>query len=75
VQGRAGAKLIGEMLGKKKVALVTLQNDFGKSLAAGFKEAAGKFGLDIVSEYEYGIKDRQFGPIVSKLKSDNPEAI
>lgn len=75
VQGRAGAKLIGEMLGKKKVALVTLQNDFGKSLAAGFKEAAGQFGIEIVSEYEYGIKDRQFGPIVSKLKSDNPEAI
>lgn len=75
VQGRAGAKLIGEMLGKKKVALVTLQNDFGKSLAAGFKEAAGRFGIDIVSEYEYGIKDRQFGPIVSKLKSDNPDAI
>jgi branched-chain amino acid transport system substrate-binding protein len=75
VQGRAGAKLIGEMLGKKKVTLITLQNDFGKSLTAGFKEAAGKYGIDIISEYEYGIKDRQFGPIVSKLKSDNPEAI
>jgi branched-chain amino acid transport system substrate-binding protein len=63
------------MLGKKKVTLITLQNDFGKSLTAGFKEAAGKYGIDIISEYEYGIKDRQFGPIVSKLKSDNPEAI
>ena len=30
VQGRAGAKLIGEMLGKKRVAMVTLNNDFGK---------------------------------------------
>ena len=75
VQGRAGAKLIGEMLGKKKVALITLKNDFGKSLAAGFREAAGKYGVEVVSEYEYGIKDRQFGPIVSKVKSDKPEAI
>lgn len=75
VQGRAGAKLIGEMLGKKKVALITLKNDFGKSLAAGFREAAGKYGVEIVAEYEYGIKDRQFGPIVSKVKSDRPEAI
>ncbi|MCP4071663.1 MAG: ABC transporter substrate-binding protein [Hyphomicrobiales bacterium] len=75
VQGRAGAKLIGEMLGKKRVAVITLKNDFGKSLAAGFKEAAGKFGIEIVSEYEYSIKDRQFGPIVSKVKSDNPDAI
>ena len=39
VQGRAGAKLIGEVLSKKKVALITLKNDFGQALAAGFKEA------------------------------------
>ena len=75
VQGRAGAKLIGEMLGKKRVVIITLKNDFGKSLAAGFKEAASKFGIEIVSEYEYSIKDRQFGPIVSKVKSDKPDAI
>lgn len=75
VQGRAGAKLIGDSLGKKKVVLITLKNDFGKSLANGFREAAGKFGIEIVNEYEYSIKDRQFGPIVSKVKSDAPEAI
>lgn len=75
VQGRAGAKLIGESLGKKKVVMITLNNDFGKSLADGFREAAGKFGIDIVNEYEYSIKDRQFGPIVSKVKADAPEAI
>ncbi len=75
MQGRAGAKLVGDGLGKKKVVLITLQNDFGKSLAAGFKEAASQFGVDIVNEYEYSIKDRQFGPIVSKVKADDPEAI
>ena len=75
VQGRAGAKLIGEMLGKKKVSVITLQNDFGKSLAAGFKDAAGDFGIEILGEAEYSIKDRQFGPIVSKVKAETPEAI
>merc|ERR1711991_1192454 len=55
--------------------LITLKNDFGKSLAAGFKEAAGQFNLQIVNEYEYSIKDRQFGPIVAKVKADVPEAI
>ena len=75
VQGRAGAKLIGEGLGKKKVVMITLKNDFGKSLAAGFKEAAASFGVDVLAEYEYSIKDRQFGPIVSKVKSDAPDAI
>ena len=75
VQGRAGAKLIGKSLGKKKVVVITLKNDFGKSLAAGFKEAASQFGIEIAAEYEYSIKDRQFGPIVSKVKADAPEAI
>lgn len=75
VQGRAGAKLVGEVLGHKRVVIVTLQNDFGKSLTAGFKEAAAKYGIEIVGEYEYSIKDRQFGPIVSSIKADAPDAI
>ncbi|WP_120497365.1 ABC transporter substrate-binding protein [Kiloniella sp. EL199] len=75
VQGRAGAKLIGDTLGKKKVVVITLKNDFGQSLAAGFKSKAADFGIDILNEYEYSIKDRQFGPIVTKVKSDDPDAI
>jgi branched-chain amino acid transport system substrate-binding protein len=75
VQGRAGAKLIGQTLGKKRVVVITLKNDFGQSLAAGFKEKAADFGIDVVAEYEYGIKDRQFGAIVAKVKDDNPDAI
>ena len=74
VQGRAGAKLV-DNLGKKRVVLVTLNNDFGQALANGFKEAAPKFNLDIINEYEYGIKDRQFGPLIAKIKSDDPEVI
>ena len=75
VQGRAGAKLIGDVMGLKRVALITLNNDFGKSLATGFKEKAADFGIEITGEYEYSIKDREFGPIVSKVRSDNPDAI
>ena len=75
VQGRAGAKFIGENLKKKNVALITLKNDFGQALASGFKEGAPKFGIKITGEYEYGMADRQFGPMISSLKADNPEAI
>jgi branched-chain amino acid transport system substrate-binding protein len=75
IQGKAGAKLLGEMMGKKKVVMITLQNDFGQSLAAGFAEMAPTYGIDIVGSYQYSIKDRQFGAIVAKVKADNPEAI
>ncbi|MGB6055232.1 MAG: ABC transporter substrate-binding protein [Burkholderiaceae bacterium] len=74
VQGRAGAKLV-EKLGKKSAVLITLKNDFGQALAAGFKDAAPKLGVKIVNEYEYGMADRQFGALVSKVKADNPEII
>jgi branched-chain amino acid transport system substrate-binding protein len=78
VQGRGGAKLVGDMLGKKRVVIITLQNDFGKSLAAGFKSKAADYGINIVNEYQYSIKDRQFGsigyyftagPLVSQLRA------
>lgn len=75
IQGRAGAMLIGNILGKKRVVMITLQNDFGKSLAKGFKEVAGKYGIEIINEYQYSIKDRQFGSIVAKVKADNPDAL
>ncbi len=75
VQGRAGAKLVGQSLGKKKAVLITLNNDFGKSLAAGFKEKAGDFGVKILNEYQYSIKDRQFGAIVARVRADRPDVI
>lgn len=75
VQGRAGAKLVGDILKKKRAVLITLNNDFGKSLSAGFKEKAGEYGVSIVNEYAYSIKDRQFGPIVAKVKADKPDVI
>ena len=75
VQGRAGAKLVGDMMGKKKVVIITLQNDFGKSLAAGFNEVASTYGITVIDEYQYSIKDRQFGSIVAKVKADRPDAI
>ncbi|TKB28655.1 branched-chain amino acid ABC transporter substrate-binding protein [Desulfopila sp. IMCC35006] len=75
VQGRAGAKLAGEILHKKRAVLITLNNDFGESLASGFKEKAKEYGITIVHEYPYTMKDRQFGPIVARVKADKPDVI
>jgi len=75
VQGRAGAKLIADTLKKKKVAIVSVNNDFGQALTAGFKEAAPKFGLEIVAERTFAMPDRQFGPLVTQVKADNPDVI
>lgn len=75
VQGRAGALVVGKVLGKKKAVVLTIKTDFGKTLVAGFKDAAPKFGVEIVKEYEYGPGDRQFGPLIASIRADNPDVI
>jgi branched-chain amino acid transport system substrate-binding protein len=75
VQGRAAAKFIGDSLKKRKVTLVSVNNDFGQALSAGFKEVAAKYGVQIASEYTFAMGDRQFGSIVASVKRDEPEMI
>ena len=75
VLGKAAAKLVGGTLGKKRVVVTIMKNDYGKALARGFKSVAANYGIEVVKEYQYSLRDRQFGPIVSSIKGDNPEAI
>jgi branched-chain amino acid transport system substrate-binding protein len=75
VQGRAAAYFVGDIMKKKNVTLITLNNDFGQSLSAGFKEVAPKYGVKVISEYTYAMGDRQFGSIVASVKRDNPDMI
>ena len=37
--------------------------------------AAAQFGVAIVGEYHYPLRDRQFGSIVASVKRDNPKAV
>ena len=75
VQGRGGAKLVGEILNIKTAVVIRLNNDFGTSVANGFTEKAADYGVKILNDYSYSIKDRRFGSIIAKVKSDKPEAI
>lgn len=75
VEGRAAAKFIAENLGKKKVVVISVNNDFGQSLSQGFIDATSKLGIQVINRYEFGMPDRQFGALVARIKNDNPEAI
>lgn len=74
-QGRAAASFLADKLKAKRISVVSINNDFGVSLLAGFKPAASKLGLEILNEYTYSPKDRQFGSIVAGVKRDNPDAL
>jgi len=75
VQGRGGAKFVGDNLGLKRISVIIMDNDYGVSTAEGFIEASEKFGIKIINQYTYSLKDRQFGSIIAKLKVDKPEGI
>lgn len=74
-QGRAGAKFIGENLGIKEISVISMDNDYGQATLEGFKSAIGQFGIKVLGEYSYSLRDRQFGSIVASVKHDNPKAI
>ncbi len=74
-QGRAAAKFIGDNLHLKRVSVVSMDNDYGQATLEGFKSVVGQFGLTVLGEYSYSLKDRQFGPIVASVKRDNPDVI
>lgn len=75
VQGRIGAELIANVLNAKKVAILTVDNDFGVSLTEGFKQHAEKLGLEIVLEEVYPLGETEFRPIIGKIKAAGPEVV
>jgi branched-chain amino acid transport system substrate-binding protein len=74
-QGRAGAKFIGDNLKIKQISVISMDNDYGQATLEGFKSAVGQFGIKVLGEYSYPLRDRQFGSIVAGVKRDNPQGI
>lgn len=75
VEGRVGAELAGKVMGAKKIAILTIDNDFGVSLTEGFKQHAADLGLEIVLEEKYPLGETEFRPIIGKIKAAKPDAV
>lgn len=75
VEGRAGAYLAVKILGAKRIAVLTIDNDFGTSLTKGFIEEAKKLGAQIVYSTKYPLGETEFRTILSSLKQSKPDVI
>ena len=78
VEGRAAAYTAVELLKAKKIALLTSDNDFGRTLAEGFNEYLFKFAkgkAEIVIALTYPMSEKDFKPYLSKIKEVNPDVI
>ena len=74
-QGQIGADFIFNKLGKKKVAIVYVKNDWGEGIKEVFKSRFKELGGEIV--YEGGVLQDQkdFRTEITKVKSSGAEAL
>ncbi|MCL5039906.1 MAG: ABC transporter substrate-binding protein [Firmicutes bacterium] len=75
VQGRAGAEVAVKLLGAKKISILAIDNDFGKTLGSAFKERAEALGATIVSNDIFPAGEKEFNPILTKIKGLEPDLI
>lgn len=75
VQGRAGAYLSSRILNARTASVLVIDIDFGRALTAGFKTQAAAMGLRIVSEDPYPMGEREFAPLLTKVRGLTPDVI
>ncbi len=77
VEGKSAGYVAVHMLKAKRIALLTSDNDFGRTLAQGFKEYIDKYakGAKIAYAQTYPFKEKDFKPYLSKIKEINPDLI
>lgn len=78
VEGKAAAYVAVKMLKAKKIALLVSDNDFGRTLAEGFKYYMEKYAkgvATIVSQQAYPMQEKDFKAYLSKIKQDVPDLI
>ncbi len=77
VEGKSAGYVAVKLLGAKRIALLTSDNDFGRTLAAGFKKYVSEKapGTKIVFAKTYPFKEKDFKPYLSKIKELKPDLL
>jgi branched-chain amino acid transport system substrate-binding protein len=70
VEGAAGAESAVKLQKAKRIAVLTVDNDFGRVASAAFIERAKKLGAEIHSEQVYKLGEKEFGPYLTKIKDE-----
>jgi branched-chain amino acid transport system substrate-binding protein len=75
VQGKAGAKVAVDLLKAKTISILHVDNDFGTTLTENFKKEAEKLGAKVVSVDSFSFGEKEFTPVLTKIKQLNPDVI
>ena len=74
-EGPFNAKWAVSDLSAKSVATIYINNDWGVSANKYFVEAAKKLGAKVVAEEAFITGERDFAPILTKIKKANPDVL
>ena len=74
-EGPYNARWAVQELGKKKIATIYINNDWGVDANKYFTQEAKKLGAEIVAEEAFTPGEKDFSAILSKLKRLKPELI
>jgi branched-chain amino acid transport system substrate-binding protein len=75
IQGSLFGRYVAETLGKKKIAEIHQQDDYGVGLTDAFETAAKKAGAQIVARERYVLGTKDFRTQLTNIKAANPDAL
>jgi branched-chain amino acid transport system substrate-binding protein len=75
VQGRAAAEVAIKLLGAKTISVIYVDNDFGNELSKSFIEYAEGKNIEIFSVDSFALGEKEFTPVLTKIKQDNPDLL
>lgn len=76
IEGAAAAEFAVKDLKAKKISIIFMDNDFGRSISAGFAARAEKLGASILTKQMYKFPgEKDFRPFLTLIKDGNPEVI
>lgn len=67
--------IIKKYMGVKKVGVIYINSDWGKSCFDHFQKKCDAEGLEIVAAVNYVQDEKDFSSLITKLRASNPEAI
>jgi branched-chain amino acid transport system substrate-binding protein len=73
--GPALAKLAVQKLGKKRLAVINMNTDWGKTTADLTAEAAKAMGAEIVFRDSYLANEKEFRSLLTKVRDAKPDAL
>jgi branched-chain amino acid transport system substrate-binding protein len=75
VQGRVAGELVTGNLRAQRIAILTVDNDYGAALTSAFREYVDQQGAQVVYESKFALDEGDFRTVLRSIKGRNPDVL